>query len=54
VLEFLRELAVEAGYELAWELVRQEEMLAGSIASFQARSSAGFATLLKKIIRPLG
>jgi cell filamentation protein len=51
--DFLRELAVEAGYELVWDLVPQEEMHAASIASFQAGSSAGFATLLKKIIRPL-
>ena len=51
--EFLRELAVEAGYELAWSLVTQEEMLAASIASFQEGGSAGFAALLKKIIRPL-
>jgi cell filamentation protein len=51
--EFLRELAAEAGYELAWSLVTQEEMLAASIASFQEGSSAGFTTLLNKIIRPL-
>jgi len=51
--EFLRELAVEAGYELAWSLVTQEEMHAASIAGFQEGSSAGFAALLKKIIRSL-
>jgi cell filamentation protein len=51
--EFLRELAVEAGYELAWDVVRQEEIHAASIASFQEGSSAGFAALLKKIICPL-
>jgi cell filamentation protein len=51
--EFLRELAVEAGYELAWDLVPQEEIHAASIASFLEGSSAGFAKLLKKIIRPL-
>jgi cell filamentation protein len=50
--EFLRELAVEAGYELAWTLVTREDLLAASIASFQEGSSAGFAALLKKIIRP--
>ena len=50
--EFLRELAVEAGYELAWDLVTQEENHAASIASFQEGSGAAFATLLNKIIRP--
>ena len=52
--EFLRELAVGAGYDLAWDLVPQQEMYAASIASFQGGGSAGFATLLNKIIRPLG
>jgi cell filamentation protein len=51
--EFLRELAVEAGYELAWDLVAQKEIRAASIASFQEGSSAGFATILSRIIRPL-
>jgi cell filamentation protein len=51
--EFLRELAVEARYELSWSLVTREEMQAASIESFQKGSSAGFAALLKKIIRPL-
>lgn len=51
--EFFRELAVEAGFELAWDLVPQEEVLAASIASFREGSIAGFAAVLKKIIRPL-
>lgn len=51
--EFLRELALKAGYELAWDLVSKEEMLAASVASFQEGSSAGLARLLKKIIRPV-
>lgn len=51
--EFLRELAMGAGYELAWDLATQKEMLGASIASFQEGSSARFAALLKKIIRPL-
>jgi cell filamentation protein len=51
--EFLRELAVEARHELSWSLVTREEMLAASIESFQVGSSAGFAALLKQIIRPL-
>ena len=51
--EFLRELALETGYELAWSLVTQQEMHAASITSLQEGSSAGFAALLKKIIRSL-
>ncbi len=51
--EFLRELAVEARYELSWSLVTREEIQAASIESFQKGSSAGFAALLKQIIRPL-
>lgn len=51
--EFFRELAVEADFELAWDLVPQEEVLAASIASFREGSIAGFAAVLKKIIRPL-
>lgn len=51
--EFFRELAVEAGYELAWSLVTRDETRTASIASFQEGSSAGFAALLSKIIRSL-
>jgi cell filamentation protein len=51
--EFFRELALQAGYELAWDLVAQEEMYAASIASFQRGGSEEFAALLKKIIRPV-
>jgi cell filamentation protein len=51
--EFLRELAMGAGYELEWDFVTQGEIQAASIASFQEGSSAGFVTLLKKMIRPL-
>src|SRR5258707_2104348 len=43
--EFIRELAVEAGYEIAWDLVTQ--------ASFHRGSSEAFATILNKIIRPV-
>jgi len=52
--EFLRELALEAGYELAWDLVTQDEMEAASIASFHEGTSAGFAALLNRIISPFG
>ena len=32
--EFIRELAAEAGYEIAWDLVTQNEMFAASVAVF--------------------
>jgi cell filamentation protein len=49
--EFIRELAVESGYEIAWDLVTQDEMFAASVASFHRGSSEAFATILNKIIR---
>jgi len=51
--EFIRELAV--GSRL-WDCVgprSQDEMLAGSVASFHRGSSEEFATILNKIIRPV-
>ncbi|PYU45353.1 MAG: hypothetical protein DMG56_18175 [Acidobacteria bacterium] len=51
--EFIRELAGEAGYEVSWDLVTQDEMLAASVASFHHGSSAAFAMILNKIIRPV-
>jgi cell filamentation protein len=49
--EFIRELAVESGYEIAWDLVTQDEMFAASVASFHGGSTEAFATILNKIIR---
>jgi fido (protein-threonine AMPylation protein) len=51
--EFIRELAMEAGYEIAWDLVTQDEMFAASVASFHGGSSDAFASILNKIIRPV-
>jgi cell filamentation protein len=51
--EFIRELAAEAGYEIAWDLVTQDEMFAASVASFHRGSSDSFATILNKIVRPV-
>ena len=51
--EFIRELAVEAGYDIAWDLVTQDEMLTASVASFHEGSSDAFATILNKIIHPV-
>jgi cell filamentation protein len=50
--EFIRELALQAGYELAWDLVTQAEMLTASLASFHHGSSAAFAAILNRIIGP--
>ena len=44
---------LEAGYEIAWDLVTQDEMLTASVASFHRGSSEAFATILNKIIRPV-
>ena len=52
--EFIRELALQAGFEVSWDLVTQEEMLAASVASFHQGSSAAFAMILNKITRPVG
>jgi fido (protein-threonine AMPylation protein) len=51
--EFIRELALEAGYEVVWELVTQDEMFAASVASFHQGSVAAFTMILGKIIRPV-
>jgi cell filamentation protein len=51
--EFIRELAVESGYEIAWDRVTQDEMFAASVASFHGGSNEAFATILNKIIRPV-
>ncbi len=51
--EFIRELAVESGYEIEWELVTQDEMLTASVASFHRGTSEAFGTILSKIIRPV-
>jgi cell filamentation protein, protein adenylyltransferase len=51
--EFVRELAVESSYEIAWDLVTQDEMFAASVASFHGGSNEAFATILNNIIRPV-
>jgi hypothetical protein len=48
-----RSWLLEAGYEIAWDLVTQDEMLTASVASFHRGSSEAFATILNKIIRPV-
>jgi cell filamentation protein len=52
--EFIRELALEAGFEVSWDLVTQDEMFAASVASFHQGSSDAFAMVLSKITRPVG
>ena len=51
--EFIRELALKAGYELEWDLVTQHELHAASVASFHEGSGAALAKILNKIIRPM-
>jgi cell filamentation protein len=51
--EFIRELALQAGYEVAWDLVTQDEMFTASLASFHQGSSAALAMILNKTIRPV-
>ena len=51
--ELIRELAVESGYEIAWDLVTHYEVFAASVASFHGGSNEAFATILNKIIRPV-
>jgi fido (protein-threonine AMPylation protein) len=51
--EFMRELALEAGFEVSWDLVTQDEMFAASVESFHQGSSAAFAMIFDKIIRPV-
>lgn len=51
--EFIRELAVQADYEIVWDLVTQDEMFTASVASFHGGSSEAFAIILNKIIRPV-
>jgi cell filamentation protein len=51
--EFIRELALHAGYEIAWDLVTREELLAASLASFHQGTSDSFAAILNGIIRPV-
>jgi cell filamentation protein len=51
--EFIRGLALEAGYEVAWDLITQDEMLKASVASFHHGSSSEFTMILNKIIRPV-
>jgi fido (protein-threonine AMPylation protein) len=46
--EFIRELAVESGYEIEWDLVTQDEMLTASVASFHRGTSEAFATILSR------
>jgi cell filamentation protein len=52
--EFIRELALEAGFEVSWDLVTQDEMFTASVANFHQGSSAAFAMILSKITRPAG
>jgi cell filamentation protein len=47
--EFLRELALQAGYRLCWERVEREEMYAASIQSHEMRDNRGFVEILSRV-----
>lgn len=49
--EFMRELAAHTGYELSWDMVTADEMLAASLSSFHRGSDEAFAAILERIIR---
>ena len=51
--EFIRELAVRAGYDIAWDLVTRDEMLTASMASFHEGRSDAITTILNRIISPV-
>ena len=46
--EFVRELALQAGYQIAWMGITQEEMSAASIRSFENADNAGLEEILLK------
>ncbi len=50
--EFVRELALQAGYTLRWATVTREAMLAASVENFQTARPDPFYHLLRNIIRP--
>ncbi len=51
--EFIRELAVNAGYAIAWSGIAIEEMRDASIQSFQKGENSAFQQVLFKAISPL-
>ena len=50
--EFVRELALQAGYTIRWAPVTREAMLAASVENFQTARPDSFYHLLRDITRP--
>ena len=44
--EFIRELGIEAGFEIAWNEVTVKQMMAASVESFTTGKSAGLAAVI--------
>ena len=51
--EFIRELAATVEIKLAWQRINREELIEGSIASFQRGDNTGFERLLFAAATPL-
>ena len=46
--EFVRELAIKAGFLLDWSRVTREQMIAASVESFQTGGSSAMAEVIEK------
>jgi cell filamentation protein len=46
--EFIRELAIEAGFAVDWSRVTREQMMAASLESFRTGDSSAMASVIKR------
>jgi len=51
--EFIRELAIKAGFVIDWSRVTREQMMAASLESFKTDNSSGMAALIKLSIKQI-
>jgi len=51
--EFIRELAVSAGFDIRWSTISREEMIHASQAGFRTGDPADFTLLLGRALRPI-
>jgi len=49
--EFIRELAIQAGFVIDWTTVTREQMMAASFESFKTGDSSGMAALIELSMR---
>lgn len=49
--EFIRELAIGAGFVIDWSKVAREQMTAASVASFKSGDSSGMAALIELTLK---